>query len=390
MLLALLMTIVTINPVAQAEDAVSSTGSITWQTTVKRGVGRGSMHAGPSGAGTAASIFGSYAANGTVQALGLADGYATFHFRGDTFPASGDEIICRICSGSSTRKMDLNLRSDGKLELYDRAGALVGTGTTVLSTGQWYRIAIRAGNGAAANYAIYIARDGESFGAAELSGTCDQAATAFDRVQLGKAANKSTQTMSMYFQDLVVDDAQIWPHFHMGIALPRAAGSQTGWTGTYQDVDEFPHDNTTTEINSATSGQRESCLMTSGADLGITNMDAINAVSEACIRVGDGVNEAHQLEFISGASTTQTTGVNLTASYAMGQFLKLLDPNTAAAWTRDGYDAIECGVKANSAINTRVTSIMAYVMYTPTPLVEALVAATHPFHPQRPIPVPYH
>ena len=374
------MTILAVHPVAQTLDAVSIAGAITFQTAIKRGAGRGAMHAGPAGAGTAAAIFMGFGANGNVSVLALSDGYATFHFRADALPASGDEPIFRFINGAATNKMSVHLRSDGKLEVYDRTATLVATGTTVLSASTWYRIAVRGGNGAAAAYEVYIAADGAAFGAAELSGTCDQGATALDRVQLGKSSNKSSQTMSMYFQDLVIDNAQIWNHYHIGIGLPRANGANTAWTGDYQDVDEFVCDEATTEITSGTSGHIETYLMTSGADLGIGASDTINAVSGVNIRVGGASNEALNITFVSGASTTNTSNFNCPAAYAIGQFLKLLDPSTAAAWTRSGFDAIEVGCKLNSAFAAWVSSVMAYVMFTPT--ASGFIGASNVRYPQ--------
>src|SRR3972149_897060 len=83
-----------------------------------------------------------------------------------TLPGSNSEPIAEARSTVSTTKLELRVTSAGKLAAYDSAISQLGSdGTTVLQTGRWYRIEMKVGTGAAADYEIKIN------GTSELSGT---------------------------------------------------------------------------------------------------------------------------------------------------------------------------------------------------------------------------
>jgi hypothetical protein len=363
------MAIIAFHPCGQSEEAVATGGTFSFQGTTVRSTGRQALQCNPTTTGTGTAAFGNWSSTGIVQSMNIADCYATFYFRFATAPAANSEPICQIVNSASTLKLELRLTSAGNLSLYDTGIVLVGTGSTSLSANTWYRIGIRSGNGVSANYAVYVAAETADFGAAELSGTCDQSTTNIDRVRLGKTNNRNSQTVDFFFQDLLIDDAQVWNSYKIGIALPIANGTDTAWTGTYTDCDEYPHDTDTTFIEDTTLSDAETYDMSSFTTIGGAGGDTIHGVVLTAIRRRTTASTTNQrLRLRSGATTDETSSTNAGTTYALGGKLYLTDPQDAGAWTSTKFDALEAGGSLQSAATARITQVALNCLFT-TPAV---------------------
>lgn len=318
---------------------VNGTASI--QTTVKHGGAR-ALRCNPT---TTATGYADIPLSFDAQGRGIAtvtDCYYGFAFRYATKPASGSEEIGRFHTGGK----QLRINSSGVLELWDNTPTLHATGSAVLAVDTWYWITVR----------IHEAGDTQTIrvnGVTDISGTLLNTGPS-SSFQLGKVANRNSQTVDFFFDDAVVDDAGYPPEGIVLLSVPIGAGEAAGWTNgtgsTFAEVDDVPNDGDTTYIQaSATQDNLNSTFdMQTSSTIGIST--TIRAVKSTIFARSGSISgtSAARLRTLSGGVARELTAFEWGVSYVALAAVDSTDPNGGGAWTTTKFDALEVGAAADA------------------------------------------
>jgi len=303
------------------------------------------------------------AAGGRDTACSVATLYTRFYFRYATKPASGSEIVYQARTSGDAVKFSLRLNSSGNLLAYDSAGSLLATGSTALAQDTWYRIELMVGTGASANWAVQLN------GVTEISGSgASLNASNNGRLFLGKVTDVSSQSVDFFYDDFAMDDAGYPGEGKIVRLVPNANGSTMQWTtGTgssnYLEVDDVPMGVGSYVKNTGAANEVALFDLTDSATAGISG--TIHAIRpEIQARLDATGTSAFSLRTRSG-STNSDLGTNaLTTGGTYLSTIYALDPDTAAAWTTSGIDALEVGGIEANAVSTRLQDVHVYVEYT--------------------------
>lgn len=345
-----------------------TSGTTSFVTSPNIGGGTYSLRVNPVTTGVGHVQLGAFGADGDLAAFNVATAWATFKFRVDTLPASGDEIICGLQNTLNNQKFRVRIGADGKLYGYNQAATLVASGTTVLSTGVTYVIGLKVGTSATVGaYEVTIN------GVSEWSGTTNTTANNNGRLILGKIANVNGNTVDCYFDDAIIDDTAYAAQASSVASLANATanGSTMSWTtGTnasnYLEVDETVSDHTDYVKNDGLSANQVAVFAhKSMATLGITGSQILAADFMTTFRENTAVTSSYKTRCISGATTTDTTGFDGSTGIAIIGNTLVTDPNTSAAWTETALNASEVGGIETLAVSDRMTWVGVEVGYLP-------------------------
>jgi len=347
---------------------LSGTASIV-TTPVKTGTY--SLRVNPTTTGVGFLNFQNLDAAGIDAEFNIVTSYIQFNFRYAVKPAANSEMIFRARTTAFALKANVRIDSAGKLSIYDSTNTIIGSaGATVLAVDTWYGIRIKIGTGATAAYEVQI-NTGSGF-VSELSGTADLTTSNMAYPNLGKPADSNGNTVDFFYDDYIIDNAD-YPTAGAVVKaiIPTANSGTMTWTsGTgasnYTQVDDRPYDDAD-YVMSPTTGNPNIGLFTgaSMATLGISGtILALKLVGR--LRENTTVSSASFIRIKSSMSTADTTAVNRTTTLANSIYkMALVDPATSVAWTTSGLDAVEFGAVENNAVSTRLTSILAMVLYAP-------------------------
>ena len=322
----------------------------------------------------------------------IAKGYLSVYINIATLPSAGQEEIMSICQALGN-KGSISVDSTGKLKLYTSTTGLGGvlkvTGTTVLSTGTWYRIdfAIGKESGPGAGDADYELRID---GVVEFSGSNGSTGTSnVAYISLGGRWVRAAATYDVYYDDFAWsgdgfpggDEAQSEVH----ALFPDANGYISSWikntAGVYwTHVDDSaapPNDGDTTYLYTSALN-RIFCV--SVEDPANASKDKDQVIPDPCNVLATKAHFAVRnifsfpptgLRYITRHGTTNgMTSVN-DASIGTGweprYHLRNTNPDTSAAWQRSELGDVQTGVKYNafSGTQTRCTSTLLSVLVVP-------------------------
>lgn len=352
------------------QDGTGS-GTRSVQSTTKK-TGTYSLRVNPTTSGTGALAIGCPSATGDIATFcSVADAYIEFYYRVDTMPASGYVWFAKPLNTGSGAMLHLRQNSDGTIAVADSGNTLKATGSTVLSTGTWYRIGINTKPGGAAAYTLKIN------GTTEVSGTANQGGSNFGLMQLGKLGDTGANTVDFYYDDYVLNDTAFLGDLIVKTALVDGTGVRQTYgflSGTnssnHLEVDEIPSDADTTYVASTGAGVANFTVQ-DASTAGISgNIKAVVVYAER--KEPSAVTSSAVIGLDSNSVRTATTAEDLSTSYLTRQLILNTDPNTSTAWTESGFNAIEIYHKQDNAVGSRVTNINAQVVYeevlaTPTP-----------------------
>lgn len=351
----------------QGPFASSLTGTFSIQGTTKH-TGNYALQVNPTTTNTGGITLNALNASGrpevTATGFAVAEVYTSFYFRIGTLPDALDEEFFRYSLVDGTGAGRYRIGSDGTVRFYDDGNTLTETGTTVLSTGVWYKIEIRCSGTAIPDYELKI--DGVS----ELSGTYAQTGADILNLRFGKTANSNGKTVDFYYDDIIIDDAA-YPVDAIILAMTvNGDGSTQQWTsGTngsdHQEVDEIPPDGGTTYVQCGTGGSQVSLFnLISCATAGISGT-IHGAAAVIYIRENTSVTSSNSNRVRSGATNSDKTGFNCSTTLASLGSLHLVDPATSAAWTTGGLDAVEVGSIEANAVAMRMDAVFCEVLFIP-------------------------
>lgn len=317
-------------------------GNASVQTSVTRS-GFYALRANPAGTATGSALL-STPENGYAT---YSTSYARFYFRFATKASSGREDIFAAYY-ISTLKLSLCLNSGGTLSVLDSAGSVDATGSTVLSADTWYRIEVRVGTGTDGIYEVLID------GVLEVSGTCDQTANLTDSLAFGKVANRHSNTVDYFYDDVFWSTAGFPGAGRVKLAVPSANGNYQTWSNSaggshYQSVDEIPPNTTDYLISTDSVGDAETEAMQNTATVGIA--DSIKAVKSSISYAKDGASSGLIKQRLRSGSTDSDGEILSSSSLAWDSRIFDRDPATKTLWTAAGFDGCEVGAVENDATN---------------------------------------
>lgn len=340
----------------------ANSGTWSVQTSIKRS-GAYALRTNPTTTAVGYLQLVAIAASGTTSNPNVAKMRSTFWYYVATAPsADSEEIFVQRDTTNAADKLSVRIDSARKLSVYDKDAALVATGTTVLSTSTWYCIEVESNNGTSGAYDLRINQ------VSELSGTCNQSATNCGAVRFGKVTNRNGRSVDFYYDDITIDDADYHGKERIFRLSPTANGSTAEWTsGTnssdYQEVDEVaPDDDTTYIMNPAVAGKIHLVTLQSCSAAGI-NVSSIKAF-KALVRWRENTaaTSACKIRVKSGATNSENSTRNIGATYEDNHRVLSTDPNTSAAWTESGVNAVEVGVVETGSVQIRATQIFGTVL----------------------------
>lgn len=355
-------------------EAVTTSGVVSIvnvsDITIPVHTGTYSLRSNPSLSSFGYFSFAGHSATGATLANIGPNLYARFWFRYKTGPAANSEPIAHFHGQFHGPMATLRMSSIGEILVYQQDGTLDDTGTSSvrLTINTWYVIEMHFTEGTTP-YEVRI-RDSSLTLLDTISGTGDFNATldGTESLRLGKTVNANGNTVDFFYDDVAISTAG-WPS-SSGVtknAPPNAAGSSSNWTaGTgasnYLEVDEVAADNDTTYIQTTGSNSHYVALMDSST-LGASGQ--INAVKvRAKVREALSGTSSVRVGVKSGATTSETSGVNTTTSYSQLFKVFATDPNTSANWTLSAFDALEAGVNEANIVGQRCTTLDVQVEYS--------------------------
>lgn len=308
-------------------------------------------------------------------------------------------------SQTGTYKVGVRLTSGGLLQLYNQEdSAQVGSNSSALSTGTWYRIEIKCNSTTLASTVVeanaYI-DDPSASSFWNPSGTIDITANP-NCVRCG--TDSSDATLDYVVDDLAVNDTSSpgptsWVgHGYVIHMYPNGNGDNSGWTGSdgnqtdnYLLVNEFPP-NDTSYVQSNTSGQIDDYNL-DAAPAAMASGDTINNVMvgvRAAVENATGADPDIALRYKAAASGTVSESANLDVNsvtfsspvmppqtppdtYRLVVYTK---PGTSDPITKADLDTSQIGVReaVTDTHFARVSAIWLSVDYSPA------VATNKPKH----------
>ena len=324
-----------------------------------------------------------------------------------TAPSVNSRIFCLGNVTMGTQRVGLTLTTSRTLDL--TPGGF--TGSTVLSTGQWYRIEVAAQRHAttpnagadSVAYRINGVTEGTT-AATSIAGTWDYSAWGANI----NTANTGT-TGDWYFDDCAINDdtggaQNSWPGAgSIVVGLPDGTGqynepTATGAATNWQAVSENPNDGITTYANCATnsaswaaSGSRLMCAVQSASSMGIGANDAVTLVSVGAYFAGATSTACAGLPGLRSGGVDSdvgiarsigiTTVVHLDDADATSWFTPLYtDPSDAGAWTATKIDSVQVGFRAtDTSPNVRLSQLFLMAEYVPSKALPPMRSSTRFF-----------
>jgi hypothetical protein len=366
------------------EGVYSAFGTTSISTTTVR-TGYGALRVNPTTTGSGGSVYGEINASGETATRAFTGGmqtqlYSSFQFRFATAPGASSEEIANIGGALGQTPAGLRLNSDGTLSIYRGAGGaqantLVATGATALSPNTWYRIEWAVAQGTTAAYELKIN------GVSELSGTADFGSVVFTVICTGKCHNKNGQSVDYFYDDFALSSTAFPGNIRVYQALPISDSVNQWPSGTgasnYTQVDEqqLATSDYVRIINTAgTFLVRVQSLATLGVAGAVRSVKVYGNYQNSAGATTD-------LRLVSGA----TVSANSDVSSPGATYHRLVnnDPDTGAAWTNTGYDALTVGWDETGTTSTTTGYwVGVYVavddtdLPTPTPTPTATATAT--------------
>lgn len=311
--------------------------------------------------GDGASITRPLARTGSGTTLRIA-GYVktTVNYVGDNTPAFRSEILFGVFNIADNVNLCIGLNSGGLLTLCRMESnstlTIVGTGTTIIDTGDWFRVEIEILIDASAGVAKLWVNGIQEI---DLSGVDTQDTTGgvevFTHFILGCADGTVATNNSIFFSDFVVWDeggSEFTGEFGNKVhkikyIQPDSTGTTTDFTpstgANFENVDEVGIDADTTYNESSVSTNRD---IFNYEAISVTLDEIFTVSSTSIVRNTDvGAIDARNVNKSSAVITPGPTYTINTTNYGDTVLEQVLDnnPNTSAQWTETTVDAAEFG-----------------------------------------------
>jgi hypothetical protein len=320
--------------------------------------------------------------------------YLRTYFYLTTAPSADNTIAAFIAganpTATSTNDAQIRLTSAGALKLFAN-NSQVGSTSSALSTGTWYRIELEVDNSPSAGSKIIRAYiDGTQF--AGTTASSDVGGT-INGLALGGNLNVEAQTTGVWrFDDVAVNDSS--GSFQTGlpgpgnviVIRPNAAGDSNQFNNTangagssnnYQLVDETSPNDATDMVQSGTLNNLDlynfEATGLTAATVSVVHVhlrrrnntaDATTAVTPIVVKTSGGTQASGVA--VSPNTTTWRTGGNAASTVVVPNYTGYQDPD-GSAWTPSTLDTMQAGPKITTANVNRiqVSTVWATIDYVP-------------------------
>jgi hypothetical protein len=252
---------------------------------------------------------------------------ASFYVYFGALPAS-HATFCMIGALGAPKAL-FAIRSDGKVTAEADGGTEV-VGTSVLTAATWYRIDIKyvKGTGSNASAAIRVNLN--------LEATSSDGTSTVDCGYIGLDASDDSATPPanyIYFDDILGATDATYPEWEYAVNYlrPNAAGDETNWTGTYEDINDVPVNDSTYRYD---------------GDVATTFLDNISTMTVGTIREtgaqmrakrGSGGGSSHYLRYKKSGGTAVDVAFTLTTSPALYRAIDLGSNGPTTQTELDGF-----------------------------------------------------
>lgn len=363
--------------------ATTTNADIKSYTTIK--------HSGDASCRAVATADGSAQAQQMFLATQVAtDLYFRFYLYIVTAPTEDATIFNVWDRGVDALEGGLVLETDRQLHWIDDEGATDGQGTTVLSTGTWYRIEINYD--AADQVLVYIDGVQEIDSSTHTGDSVDSLMIMLCDQDSGHTCGANGAQGQWLFDDIAVNDTSgtsqtgLPGNGSIVFMQPDSAGDSNGCSaGDYSSIDEITPDDATTicTLDLDTGGDVIDVNVESSATAGIGASDTIT-LTQVGIRdaAASAATKIWNMRIKSASGGTVTSGSNRSLSAttyrtnggstsAVGDYTltSYLDPTTGVAWTPTGtnsLDNMQIGVNCSDCNpDTNVSTVWVLVEYVP-------------------------
>lgn len=255
-----------------------------------------------------------------------------------TILAIDDLIAPSQLPGLNTEQLRVDTAADGSLLLYGDS-SLRGTSVTgVIVANTWHHIELQADINASGQGVIVV--DGVEV--LDISGDYIDGSTAASVVFIGYSTDH-------ILDDIVIQSSSSSQPTLLGehkiqTLFPDADTAQADWTGVYTDIDDpvGSHDGDTTYISATTLNDKSEFTLSDLADTPST-INAVNLVTIA--RKTDAGTKGVTPYIVSDTTRDDGLEFGTSESYTVSQTIIENDPDTAAAWTASGINALKVGAE---------------------------------------------
>ncbi len=325
------------------------------------------------------------AASGQLRAEGTRDpwwanatvsGWLQFQIYITTLPTSGNDFYLWRDVDNNITRFSGRLNDAGNIEIKPEGGAY-NASAGALVTGKWYTINVEWRTGVVGTV-IATERDtgteiinhSNGFNGGEWSGGIG---TTF--IDIGPWA---TSTGNLVFDNVLLADTadpfiDTGANYTINVLKPNGTGNLDAWTGSNADVDDLPHDSTTTERTFVNPGANQDFTNdVEGSTTMSPGIDALVGVDvHAWVRINSTGNSQNM-------NLIQSDGINnlYSGNYALGDsgpttyirefaWHRALAPD-GGAWTVADIDNFEAGVRVGGIFGSHTdscTAVSAHVLY---------------------------
>jgi hypothetical protein len=310
--------------------------------------------------------------------------FIRFYVRITTLHATGTIRLLDVLDSTNNTRASIRMTSTGTLQLFN-ATTQVGSDSSALSTGTWYRVEMEYTSTAGAGADTLTARiDGTNFATSSA-----QTLNTVQRFQLG-AVTAGTGSPDIFFDDISINDTSgaaqtSWPgngsivHLRPNADGERAEGSRGGTDSgsDFGQVDEVtPNDVTDYWIHANNGGGDETFFNIDDTAFGTSPITLVQVGA----RVSGAATAAHtynvHIESVAGGTLASGTITTLAVTswdtnddtvprnYMLTSYT---DPEAGGAWTTTLLDGAQIGADAPDANpDVYISTMWALTEYDPT------------------------
>jgi hypothetical protein len=350
--------------------ANSTAGAVTMETTITR-YGRGAYRYAPAGDVRGHRYRPRQAADGTWDATGISHFWISVAFYVVTFPAAGQSlVVLRMIGGAAMRSQVYFQSADRKLRINSPGGT--DAGAVALSAGKWYILSYRHLQNSTVSFIVRDADTGATVDSLTHSFNAPNSTT--DEIWLVNAvgADNGDIILDNFVMENdnasanIDDPVNLLTHkYACGLLVPDGTGFYNAWSGSWADVDETPHDSSTTARLAGAAGTAFTQDLKATSTL-VAQVGTVYSTMALDILNGGIANQNAKVRLRSGATdsdSTDTTDISA-GSYECRQKLYLTDPATAGSWTVSAIDSVQVGAVATDGNQIRCTLCGLEILYT--------------------------
>lgn len=306
----------------------------------------------------------------------------TIHFRFYLYIATAPSATTTIFrAGSTTDYLTIRLTSGRQLQFFGGTTQL-GSNSSTLNTGQWYRVEIEWVTGSSKTQRARL--DGSEF----ASGT--YTSSGFNGVV--RIGVQNATTADLYFDDIGVNDdtgtdQNSWLGDGKIVCIrPDGAGDNNNWlksgggagdANNYTEVDEITPDNATTYLKTTTNNVIDDYNCQNTSDVGIASGSTITLIHvgvryysalatsssvKARIKPSSGGSVTTGADLVATANNTWYSFTSSTTNSGYGRYSL-----TVYGWSVSDVDSMQIGIQSNVTFSDeiRVSTVWAMVEYVP-------------------------